>query len=256
MTTGSLGDTFSAKPRTGVILLLVIASFVLPHIPFLNLIALPISSFTTIIHEMGHALACILTGGQVAGISIVSDGEGHGGLTYCMGGIPFIYAQAGYITTALVGCAMIWAGRYPRLSKGVLIAIGVAFAAASCTFMLETILRGQILSGFLSMLIGLGIGGAVVFLALKSNFYYANLLLLFLGVQTALNALNDDGTLIMQALGFYGPGTWSDASNMASMTWIPAPVWALLWTVFAVGLLYVTLASSYKQDASMGIKIV
>jgi hypothetical protein len=244
--TSDLSGTFSSKSRAGVIVLLVLASFILPHIPLLNLIAMPISSFTTTIHEMGHAIACLLTGGQVSGISIVSDGEGHGGLTYCMGGWPLIYAQAGYITTALVGSAMIWVGRYPRLSKGVLVAIGAAFAVAGSTFMFETILRGQILSGLGSMLIALAIGGGIVFVALKLNFYWANLLLLFLGVQTALNAVNDDGILIMQAFGMFG-NTWSDASNMQNMTGIPAAVWALAWTGFAVVLLFITLKSSLKK---------
>ncbi|HEY9793899.1 MAG TPA: M50 family metallopeptidase [Candidatus Obscuribacterales bacterium] len=247
MMTSELSGTFSSKSRAGVIFLLVLASFILPHIPVLSLITAPISSFTTTIHEMGHAIACLLTGGQVSGMSIVNDGEGHGGLTYCQGGWPLIYAQAGYITTALVGCAMIWVGQYPRLSKGVLVAIGGAFAVAGSTFMFDTILHGQIMSGLGSMFIALAIGAGIIFVALKLNFYWANLLLLFLGVQTALNAVNDDGVLLMQAFGMFG-NTWSDASNMQNMTAIPAAFWAVAWTGFAVVLLFFTLKASLKKS--------
>lgn len=248
MKAATLSEAFGSKSRVGVMCLLVAASFILPQIPIVNLITLPLQTFTTTVHEMGHALACLLTGGQVTGMSIVSDGQGHGGLTFCRGGIPFIYAQAGYIMTALVGSAMIWTGHYPRLSKAVLMGIGGMFCLASVTFMFSTILGGQVLAGLGSMLLGLAMGCGIIFVALKLNLYWANILLLFLGIQTGLNALNDDGVLMMQALGFYGPGTWSDASNMQGMTGVPAPIWAGLWTVIAVGLLYQTVRLTYKHS--------
>jgi hypothetical protein len=248
MTAGALKDTFSPKSRLGVIFLLVLASLALPHIPFLNLLGMPIQSFTTLIHELGHAISCLLTGGQVSGISIINDGDGHGGLTFCRGGIPFIYAQAGYIATALAGCGMIWIGHYPKLSRPVLMTMGVGFGVVSITFLASTILQGQIVAGLGSMAVGIAMGVALFFIGWKSNFYCANLVLLFLGIQTGLNALNDDAILVMQAVGAYGPGTWSDATNMQNMTMIPAPIWAATWTVISVGLMYLTLRACYKQD--------
>lgn len=255
MTAATLSDTFSRKSRLGVIFLLVVASFVLPHIPLLNLVTLPLQSFTTTIHEMGHAIACLMTGGQVSGMSIVADGQGHGGLTFCQGGIPFIYTQAGYLMTALAGCGMIWAGYFPRLSKGVLVAIGGAFIAASLVFMSGTILHGDVVAGFGSMALSLALGGGIIWTALKLNPYWANLLLLFLGIQTGLNAINDDITLFMQATGMMGQG-WSDATLMQQMTAIPAPVWATLWTVISLGLLWATMSASIKLDNEKAIKTI
>jgi Peptidase M50B-like len=253
MTSVALDESPKATSRAGIITMLVLASFILPHIPILNIITLPISSFTTIIHELGHAIVCVLTGGNVSGISIVSDGMGHGGLTFCQGGNQLLITPAGYLTTALVGCALISLGRYPGLSKPALLLLGGIFALTGFTFMFGTILHGQIVSGFMSMLICLALGGGLVWVALKSNYYWANLVLLFLGVQTGLNALNDDVIVVMQALGLYGPG-WSDATNMAQLTGMPvqlgAPLWAIVWTAISIFLMYNTVRSVYKSPRS------
>lgn len=249
MSVANLNHTsvFDCKSRLGVIFALVVLSLVLPHVPILNLVALPLYSFTTTIHECGHAVSCLLTGGHVAGMSIINDGEGHGGLTYCQGGIPLIYTQMGYITTAIVGSFLIFMGRFPLLSKGLLFVLGIAFAIASLVFMSGTVFAGQVVAGVGSMIVGLAIGAGLIWVSIKSTHYWANILLLFLGVQTGLNALNDDGILIAQAMGGM-PGTWSDATSMQMQTMIPAPVWAGLWTIIALFLLYKTLASAYKLD--------
>ena len=78
---------------------------------------------------MSHALACVFTGGWVSGLTIVEDGNGHGGLTFTHGGIPFIYSQAGYMGEAIWGCLLLSLARFPR-GEG-LSAIGEA-RSASC----------------------------------------------------------------------------------------------------------------------------
>jgi hypothetical protein len=245
--TADFNDTFRSRPRTGVLILVLIASFILPAIPVLNLISLPLSTFTTTVHEMGHAIACLLTGGTVTGMTVVSDGEGHGGLTFCVGGNPFIYTQAGYLGTALFGSLLIWLGRYPRLSRLILIAVGGSFIFGGGMFMVRTIAGGQALAGIASLIVATALGSALIWAAAKTNYYWANLLLLFLGVQTGLNAIIDDRTLFLQAVGAI-PGSWSDASNMAHMTGYPAALWALMWTIAAILMLTGTFYCSYKLD--------
>jgi hypothetical protein len=242
---------FESKSRLGVIFLLAVLALVLPQVPILGLLAKPLFIFTTTIHECGHAVACLLTGGQVTGMSIMSDGEGHGGLTYCRGGNPFIYTQTGYISTALVGSLLIYLGRFPKLSKAILMLIGVGFAIASLIFMPGAIFAGQGWAAFFSIIAGLAMSAGLIYVSMKSSHYWANVLLLFLGVQTGLNALTDDATLI--SLGLAPPGTptpWSDASNMQQLTGglVPAPIWAGLWTAIALFLLFKALESSVKLE--------
>ncbi len=242
------GGTFATRPRFGIIIALVILSLFLGHFPVCDLILAPVNTFVTAVHEMGHAVACLATGGNVSGMTIVSDSEGHGGLTFCRGGIPFIYSQAGYLGAALFGCLLIALGRFPRLSKVVLVLIGSAICLASLFLMSGTIFhQGRILEGLGSMFWGLLIGAGFIWGGVKLRLASANLLLLFIAVQTALNALSGVGFLVQQSFGMF-PGTWSDASNMAQMTGIPAFIWALFWASSSIVMVGATLWWTYMSE--------
>jgi hypothetical protein len=240
------GGAFSAKDRSGVVLLLIGLSLLLPHIPILNALVSPIQTFVTTVHELSHALACLVTGGHVGAMTIVNDGDGHGGLTFCRDGIPFIYTQAGYIGTALFGCLLIWFGQYPRLSKVMLFLMGATFGLASLTFMFGTVLHGGMEQGALSMLVGLFMAGAFIFASLRASAYVANLLLLFLGVQTGMNAIQSITWL-------FNPAGSSDADSMAQLTHIPAGFWSVFWLLFAVCSLGTTLWFTFKANKKHGL---
>lgn len=238
-------NPLKARPAMGLLVFMFVASMILPHIPLLNLVLTPITALTTIVHEMGHAVACLLTGGSVSSISIVPDGAGHGGLTFTRGGNPYIVDSAGYLGTTLFGCLLIALGRYPRLSKGVLMTMGLAFGAASLTFMGSTVLHGGILSGIASMLLGLALSAGFIYLSSRLSMLFANYVLLFIGVQLGLSALDSVFGLFFSS---FGGGAWSDATNMASISGIPAAVWAFLWSLMSIGMLSLTIWWTYKAD--------
>jgi len=215
-------------------------------LPWAQLVLGPVATFVTAVHEMGHALACLATGGSVSGLTIVSDNSGHGGLTMCHGGNPFIYTQAGYLGTALFGCFLIFIGRHPRLSKAALVLTGLAVGAASVTLMTGAIFNEwRIWQGLASLSWGLIIAAALVFAGLKLRPDLANLLILVLAVETALNSLTDVVLLVKISLGFYPYASFSDATNMQQMTGIPAAVWSLAWAGASIAMLGATLWHCY-----------
>jgi len=57
-----------------------------------------------------------------------------------------------------------------------------------------------------------------------------------LAVQSCLCSLQGVWILLLQSMGAF-PGTWSDATNMAQMTGIPAMFWGVWWALFSVGML-------------------
>ena len=59
---------------------LVVFSVFLSNVPGIHFLMTPVNQFVTMVHEMGHALVTILTGGYVTFMTVVSDGQGHGGL--------------------------------------------------------------------------------------------------------------------------------------------------------------------------------
>lgn len=249
MTSAEFGQRTLARPSAGMLLILFLCAVILPNIPVLNILLAPLGALTTMIHEMGHAVACVLTGGSVQGMTIVPDGQGHGGLTFSRGGIPFIYSQTGYLGTTLAGCALIALGRFPQWSKGILFTLGAVFGIASLTFMFGTVLHGGIMQGLGSMLIGLAMAAGFIWVSLKVNVRFANLLLLFIGIQVGMNAINDVTFLVSQSFGFgFAPVAWSDATNMAKMTGIPSFFWAILWSALSVGMLAMTILWTYGSD--------
>jgi hypothetical protein len=225
-----------------------LASLLLSHAPGFTWLFAPLNFFTTAVHEMGHAAVCLATGGHVAGMTIVSDGAGHGGLTFCQGGNPFLYTQSGYLGAAVFGCILIALSQFPRISKSILMAIGLAIGAAGIFLMPATLFQaGMFGQGLASMVWALVMGGFLVWSGMKFKPGMANLLLLFLAVQTALNSVTCIGDLIALSFGLTGMHAFSDASNMADMTGIPAFIWSIFWGVSSLVMLGFTFKETYGK---------
>jgi hypothetical protein len=219
--------------------------------PLVRLALVPVQFLATNLHELGHALFCVLTGGTVHGLTIVSDGDGHAGLTFGSGGIPFIYDQTGYLGTTMFGCLLLFFGRYRKNARAVLMALGVFVALASIVFMAQTFeMSGQ--AGFnqaaiYSIGLALAMGGGLFLIGLKSPAALAHYLLLFLAVQIALAALNDVIWLVQISAGMAGAQSFSDATNMAELTGVPAVVWSIWWGVASLAMLFFTLRLAYRK---------
>jgi hypothetical protein len=249
--TSSFSETAKpTRPQHMLTLLLVLfASVLLAQIPYVNWIFGPINTFVTAVHEMGHALVCLMTGGQVSGLTIVSDGHGHGGLTFCRAGWPFLYTQAGYLGTTFFGCLLIASARYPRLSRLMLGFIGLALATSTIFLMSGTIFQQwRILEGLGSMFWGLVLAAGFIFAAVRMNARSANIMLLFVAVQVALNAVQGVMYLMTSSFGI-SPGQWSDATNMQNMTGVPAFVWGFLWAAISLAMVGATLWWTWHTDS-------
>ncbi|MBX9880104.1 MAG: M50 family metallopeptidase [Candidatus Obscuribacterales bacterium] len=245
------------KSSAGSIWLLVLAtalSLVLWNVPVFNWILGPISVFVTTLHELGHAIACLATGGQVSGLTIVSDNQGHGGLTFCSGGIPFIYTQAGYLGTAVFGCIFLLLGRSESMSRFMLFMLGCLIGLASLSLMLGTIFsEGRILEGVGSIVWGLALAGGLVWCALNLRARTAHFLFFFLAFQTALNAVTSAMTLLTTSFGIDSFGSWSDATTMQKLTMIPAQMWALGWAAASIVMVLATLWWMYGRSPNKEI---
>lgn len=242
------------KSRAGALWLMIaiaIASLWLAHLPVFNLILLPIQTFTTTLHELGHALACVATGGSVNGLTIVSDGQGHGGLTFTQGGIPWIIASAGYLGTTIFGCLFILIGKEPKRCKGLMMALGILFVAASLAFMSQTVFNGGAPAGqaLTSVAIGLVMGLVLFVGGLKLGPEVAYFIVLFLAAQTSLNALTDIEFLTELSLGLHNTTAFSDATNMAKHTGLPAAFWSIVWGVISLVMLFFTIKFAYRTNS-------
>jgi hypothetical protein len=192
---------------------------------------LPVKTFVVFLHELSHGLAAILTGGSVEQLRLVED---EGGLAFTRGGNQILIASAGYVGSALWGALLMrlaWHG--PRLRQYAIQGIAAIFLVAVLLYVRDLYTLG-VVAVFSAVLFLLGrFGDSRVHLAV----------LWLLGSFSALYAIVDIGTDILvqgpfAGIAWLGGGTafTNDAIILASLTWIPAFVWGVLWCALSMAI--------------------
>ncbi len=81
----------------------------------------PFRVFMVMIHEMCHAGATLLTGGEVVEMRTNWNESGH---TLSRGGYPTVISSAGYVGSAFLGAFMIYAGNWAVVQRVLLAGVG------------------------------------------------------------------------------------------------------------------------------------
>ena len=202
-------------------------------VPLLRLALLPLIYYNTHIHELCHALAGELSGGDVDFIHVFADGSG---VTRTLGGSAVLLATAGYVGSAIVGGMLIFGSRTVTSAKRMLW-IAAGFLAISMVFFV----RGELVG----VLTGIGwtftLGAMAYWLKGDANIFAVQ----FLGVQQCLTSVYAFLALIkVSSL----PGNQpSDAANMEKITHVPAMVWAVLWLLIALAAIGFGIRSAWNQ---------
>jgi len=105
----------------------------------------PIRIFVTYLHEFGHAVGALITGGKVLSVTIDPHG---GGVTWTTNGSRPIIIMGGYIGSALFGNLLFYIGaKWPRLVKP---ALGILMATMVVTGLVwfKTVFTSAVLFGF------------------------------------------------------------------------------------------------------------
>jgi hypothetical protein len=164
----------------GITAITIVIVYIIWNIRELNFILYPHQLFNTYVHESGHALAALLTGGQVGSFSVSFDTSG---VTRSSGGWRWLILPAGYLGSGLFGSLLFYTiNRFHGLINSIAVALGVAMASFTVLFS-----GGDILA----LVIGVGMGMALLALGLKSHPFFSMLLLNILAVSTALTACFD-----------------------------------------------------------------
>jgi hypothetical protein len=206
----------------------------LSFLPFFSLFAYPFRLLATMIHELGHGLAAVLTGGQFVRFVVFPDGSG---VAYTAGGWRWLIIPAGYVGVALFSAGLILIGRNLRRSRQALIGVGGALILLTLLYGLPTLLSAQFASGFLTVMLGILFGIGLVAIARRAAEVWSVLVLNLLAFQTGLTAFSDIWWLVQFTPIVFPRGQVSDAQAMAQLTFIPAVIWAILWAVLACGLI-------------------
>ncbi len=177
----------------------------------------PINLFVTVLHELGHALGGIISGGKVEYVQINADGSGKASV---LGGNALIILMGGYLGSAIFGNIIFYIGvKAGKLARAALYVLG--------GFML---LSGVIwFSHLFSTLTLFVFGGALITLAHKQ--WVMREALMFLGLASLIYIIRD-----------FNVGPSSDLALYASIIKIiPAALWMYIWLGLVLVMTYFNL---------------
>ncbi len=209
------------------------ASVICWYLPGAEMIVYPLRLFVTLVHEIAHALAAVLTGGVVEGIVVAPSGNG---LTTTMGGQTLLIYPAGYVGTTAVGAALLLAtGRQPgarllMLVVSLLATAGILWIRDPFTVVVTAMLAIAL------FLVARRAGGRV-----------ADFVAAFLAVQLCLNAVLDLRTLIWLTAGDH---RMNDAVLMSEAYGLSPWFWAILWSALSLAILYAALRAACSPRRS------
>lgn len=228
---------------TRSILIGALLTIALSFVPYVQFLTYPVRLFVTFIHEGGHALAALLTGGLPVALGVSPDASG---VTLTRGGIGAVVNAAGYLGATLFGALILAALRRGLAPKKLLRVMAVSVALT-----LPLAFFGLVAApgAFFALVTGIPIAGLLFLAASKLGRPNQELLVGFLGVQCVLNAFFDLRTLFLLSA---QTNAHTDAQNMQQATLIPAIVWASLWMLSAVAILIGLVVRPMLSDLKSG----
>ena len=193
-------------------------------------ITYPVRLFVTFIHEAGHVLAVLLSGGTVHGFTVSPNGSG---LATFSGGNKALIYPAGYLGASLFGAALFFAtNRKTQWTRGLSVAIGIAIIALTLSFA-----RPDDQQNLTAFVVGIGFGIGLIALGVFAPRVITVFLLNTLAILTGLNAVFDLWHVVRNPTPLQD-GRGNDAAQFASATPLLSPVVvALIWAAIAVGML-------------------
>ena len=240
----------SAAPMDNRVLLLLatLVAIGLSFVPYSEYLLYPLRLFVTFIHESGHAIAALITGGAVDSLHVSPTGSG---VTWVRVAPlwAWISLSGGYVGAALFGALLLQTGRLTRWQN----AGRTTLYAAAFYILAITVLwahnpfnnPGNTFTGggsfhpdFFTPLAGICLFFLLFAVARLSSPRFANFLAAFLAVQCSLNALMDLRTLLFITTNNLGD---NDAVFMSQHYLLPPTFWALLWAGISIVVIVVSL---------------
>lgn len=211
----------------------------------LNWLIYPLRLLVTFIHETSHALAAIVTGGELNEFVVNPDGSGFVSVS---GGNPILIAPAGYLGTAIFGVWLFIANNRMRSVRILAFALGLATFVFSMMLLYFDNFAPNAWEGEntqLAIMIGTATGGGLMLIGWLTHKYFVRWLLLVLAMCCSLEALLDI-TFIASASDQSGIQR-SDLYKFAELTQIfNATTWAYIWIIIAIAIFILALRFSYS----------
>lgn len=226
--------TLTRSRTLAITLSALVIVYLLWNVAQLSFLLYPFRLFVTYVHESGHVLMTLLTGGKVVGFSVAANGSG---VATRIGGTASLILPAGYLGAAFFGAILFYLlNRLPYART-----IAMLLGAMLVVF---TVLYARPGDGGVPMAIFVGLmtGAGLFAMGWKLNREINLLVLNVLAIMVALNGVFDLVWLVNNAdatLTTKSGVVRNDAAAFAKVAGgvIPASVWAFLWALIAIAML-------------------
>lgn len=184
----------------------------------------PINLLVTFLHEFGHAIGALITGGSVLSIEISPNGAGA---TRTVGGNFPIILMGGYIGSAIFGNLLFLIGaRSQNMAKPLLGILATAMIFSSIFWY-----RTMFTSGFLIVF-------SLILLVIVFKTNWAREILMFLGLASIVYIIQD-----------FNVGPSSDLTRYAEeMVVLPMKAWMYIWLGVVLVLCYWNLKIIFYKE--------
>jgi len=204
------------------------------NIPQLDFLVYPFRLFVSYVHEAGHGIMAMLSGGRVVGFRIFADGSG---LATTQGGSRLLILPAGYLGAAFFGAVLFYIVNRYHAARSVSVCIGIMLVVFSALFA-----RPDSDGVPIALVVGLLAGLGLIGLGIKTGLIPNLIMLNILAIMTALNAVLDlvflirNSGIIMEARGGL---IRNDAAAFTAevMPFVPPVILALLWAALALAMI-------------------
>ncbi len=196
---------------------------------FGHLVLYPVTLLVTFLHEFGHALGALLTGGTVESMQINPDGSGY---TITRGGNQGVVLMGGYLGSAVLGNLLFYIGARKRpQAQTALMALAVLMALSGLIWFQSLVSTGLLL----------GFAVVLYFIAAKTN--WEQDMLMFLGLAAVLYIIQD-----------FNVGPKSDLAMYEQVVGIlPSEFWMFVWLGLAGFLFFLNLRRIFRSPRSLGL---
>ncbi len=179
-------------------------------------LVLPIKFLIVFLHELSHALAGLLTGGEVIEIGLSAHEGGH---TFIRGGASFVILTAGYLGSLLFGVGLLLAALKTRWDHWVLAGLGTVTLIATLIYMRDPF----------PVTFGLAAGGVMLAMARFLQSEWNDLALRLIGLTSMIYVPFDviSDTLV-------NASQLSDARMLAQEFGGTTAIWGGLWLVLSL----------------------
>lgn len=197
----------------------------------------PLKILIVFFHEGSHALATVLTGGEVMSLKLF---PGQGGEVMSRGGSRFLILSAGYLGSLLIGAALLVLAARTQFDRTLSALLGISIA------ILTVLYARQVYAIVFGLIAGAAFVGIARFLSVHLN----DLILRTIGLLSIgyvpLDIYSD--TLARAQL-------MSDARMLAMEFGGTTQLWGLLWLVVSVVVAAVSLWMTLPKRRAQGVTI-